>query len=55
MTYPNQNSQQPINNNPRKLQSWQHFLLKAVVSILLPYLISSPDISIHIHHINIMF
>jgi len=34
---------------------WQLSLLKAVVSILLPYLLSPPDISIHIHHINIMF
>jgi hypothetical protein len=34
---------------------WQIFLLKAVVSILLPYLLSPPDISIHIYHINIIF
>lgn len=34
---------------------WQLFLLKAVVSILLPYLLSPPDISIHIYHINIIF
>ncbi|GAF53756.1 hypothetical protein [Psychrobacter sp. JCM 18900] len=34
---------------------WQLSLLKAVVSILLPYLLSPPDISIHIDHINIMF
>ncbi|MEH6767444.1 hypothetical protein [Psychrobacter sp.] len=34
---------------------WQLSLLKAVVSILLPYLLSPPDISIHIHNINILF
>ncbi|WP_394212439.1 hypothetical protein [Psychrobacter piscatorii] len=34
---------------------WQLSLLKAVVSILLPYLLSPSDISIHIHHINILF
>jgi len=34
---------------------WQLSLLKTILSILLPYLLSSPDISIHIHHINIMF
>lgn len=53
MTRPNQNSQQPINTQPRKIQSWQHFLLKAVLGILLPYLLSPPDISIYIYHITI--
>ena len=49
-----------IPTNPKQKPSqyrpkWQLSLLKAVVSILLPYLLSPPDISIHIHHINIMF
>ncbi|MGB6824067.1 hypothetical protein [Psychrobacter sp.] len=49
-----------ILTNPKQKSSqyqskWQLSLFKAVVSILLPYLLSSPDISIHIHHINIMF
>lgn len=30
-------------------------ILKMAFSILLPYLLSPPDISIHIHHINILF
>lgn len=47
MTNPNQNSQPP------KLKSWQRFLLKAVLGILLPYLLSPPDISIYIYHITI--
>lgn len=53
MTHPNQNSQQPINNQSRKIQSWQRFLLKAMLSILLPYLLSPPDISIYIYHVTI--
>lgn len=53
MTRPNQNSQQPPNNQPRKTKKWQHFLLKAVLSILLPYLLSPPNISIYIYHITI--
>lgn len=53
MTHPNQNSQQPPNTQSRKLQSWQHFLLKTVLGILLPYLLSPPDISIYIYHITI--
>ena len=55
MTQPNQNSQQPSNNQSRKPQNWQRFLLKAVLGILLPYLLSPPDISIYIYHITIMF
>ena len=46
------NSKQKLSQYQSK---WQLSLLKAVVSILLPYLLSPPDISIHIHHINIMF
>ena len=53
MTHPNQNSQQPINNKPSKLKKWQRFLLRAVLGILLPYLLSPPDISIYIYHITI--
>ncbi|WP_298810454.1 hypothetical protein [uncultured Psychrobacter sp.] len=48
---PTKPKQKPSQYQPK----WQLSLLKAVVSILLPYLLSSPDISIHIHHINIMF
>ena len=49
-----------IPTNPKQKPSryqpkWQLSLLKAVVSILLPYLLSPSDISIHIHHINIIF
>jgi len=49
-----------IPTNPKQKPSqyqpkWQFFLLKTVFSILLPYLLSPPDISIHIHHINIIF
>ncbi|MEN6671178.1 hypothetical protein AAJP47_12470 [Psychrobacter sp. B38] len=53
MTHPNQNSQQPPNIQPRKLQSWQRFLLRALLGILLPYLLSPPDISIYIYHMTI--
>ncbi|WP_446443062.1 hypothetical protein [Psychrobacter sp. 1176_08] len=53
MTRPNQNSQQPPNNQSRKPKSWQRFLLKAMLGILLPYLLSPPDISIYIYHITI--
>ena len=53
MTHPNQNSQQPSKYKPRKIQSWQRFLLKAVLGILLPYLLSPPDISIYMYHITI--
>jgi hypothetical protein len=48
----------PANPKPKpsKYQpKWQLSLFKVVVSILLPYLLSPPDISIHIHHIHIMF
>ncbi|MGO2278756.1 hypothetical protein [Psychrobacter sp. AOP7-D1-21] len=48
---PTKLKQKPSQYQPK----WQFSLLKAVLSILLPYLLSSPDISIHIHHINIMF
>ncbi|WP_201509935.1 hypothetical protein [Psychrobacter alimentarius] len=53
MTYPNKNSQQPPNTQPRKPKSWQRFSIKALLGILLPYLLSPPDISIYIYHINI--
>lgn len=53
MTYPNQNLQQPSNNQYHKPKKWQRFLLKAVLGILLPYLLSPPDISIYIYHITI--
>lgn len=54
MTHSNQNSQKPINNKPRKLKKWQRFLLRALLGILLPYLLSPPDISIYIYHITIV-
>jgi hypothetical protein len=49
-----------IPTNPKQKPSqyrpkWQLSLLKTVLSILLPYLLSPPDISIHIYHINIIF
>ena len=47
--------QQPPHNAPSNLPKWLLPIFKTVLSILLPYLLSSPDISIHIHHINIMF
>ncbi len=53
-----QKSHTPPNTKQKPSQyqpKWQIFLLKATISILLPYLLSPPDISIHIHHINIMF
>ncbi|WP_201538283.1 hypothetical protein [Psychrobacter immobilis] len=53
MTYPNKNSQQRPKNQLRKPKNWQLSLLKMVISILLPYLLSSPDISIYIYHIII--
>ncbi len=53
MNRPNQKSPQPPNIQPRKLQSWQRFLLKAALGILLPYLLSPPDISIYIYHITV--
>jgi hypothetical protein len=53
MTHPNKNSQKLPNIQPRKLKKWHRFLLKAVLSILLPYLLSPPDISIYIYHITI--
>jgi len=53
-----QKSHIPANPKPKpsKYQPrWQLSLLKAVLSILLPYLLSPPDISIHIYHVNILF
>ncbi|MBI0427167.1 hypothetical protein [Psychrobacter sp. NG27] len=47
--------QQPPHNTPSNLSKRLLLILKMVLSILLPYLLSPPDISIHIHHINIMF
>ena len=47
--------QQPQHNAPSNLSKWLLSVLKTILSILLPYLLSPPDISIHIHHINIMF
>ena len=39
---------------PSQYQSkWQLSLLKTILSILLPYLLSPPDISIYIYHITI--
>lgn len=56
MTQPDQNSpnsQPPSINQPRKLKKWQRFLLKTVLGILLPYLLSPPAINIYIYHITI--
>ncbi|ERL56414.1 hypothetical protein [Psychrobacter aquaticus] len=53
MTHLNQNSQQPPENQLSKTQSWQRFLLKTMLGVLLPYLLSPPDISIYIYHITI--
>ena len=47
--------QQPPHNVPSNLSKRLLPILKTVLSILLPYLLSPPDISIHIHHINILF
>jgi|GEM_PF-1443073 hypothetical protein len=47
--------QQPPHNAPRNPSKWLLLIIKTTLSILLPYLLSPPDISIHIHHINIMF
>ena len=47
--------QQPPHDAPSNLSKRLLPILKMVLSILLPYLLSTPDISIHIHHINIMF
>ncbi|PKH81356.1 hypothetical protein [Psychrobacter sp. 4Bb] len=52
---PTKPQQKPQQKPPQYQPKWQLSLLKAVVSILLPYLLSPPDISIHIHHINIIF
>ncbi len=53
MTHLNQNSQKSPKTQSTKLKKWQRFLLRAVLSILLPYLLSPPDISIYIYHITI--
>lgn len=53
MTHPNQNSQQLPKTQSTKLKNWQLFLLRAVLGILLPYLLSPPDMSIYIYHITI--
>ncbi|MGP5118871.1 hypothetical protein ACTXJF_02220 [Psychrobacter alimentarius] len=53
MTHPNQNSQLTPKTPFTKPKNWQRFLLKAVLGILLPYLLSPPDISIYIYHITI--
>ncbi|MGE6442307.1 hypothetical protein ACQKC9_12180 [Psychrobacter sp. NPDC078409] len=47
--------QQPPHNAPRNPSKWLLPIIKTILSILLPYLLSPPDISIHIHHINIIF
>jgi len=46
----------PLNSkqeSPQYQPKWHHFLLKTILSILLPYLLSPPDISIYIYHITI--
>ncbi len=48
---PTKPKQKPSQHQPK----WQLSLLKIVLSILLPYLLSLSDISIHIHHIHILF
>ncbi|MBH0086658.1 hypothetical protein I6E84_10560 [Psychrobacter sp. SCQQ22] len=48
---PTKPKQKPSQYQPK----WLLPILRMVLSILLPYLLSPPDISIHIHHINIMF
>ncbi|MGP9689531.1 hypothetical protein ACT3TH_10255 [Psychrobacter sp. AOP22-C1-C5] len=53
MTHPNKNSQKLPNIQPRKPKKWQRFLLRTVLSILLPYLLSPPDISVYIYHITV--
>jgi hypothetical protein len=47
--------QQPPHNSPSKLSKRLLPISKTVFSILLPYLLSPPDISFHIYHINIIF
>ena len=53
MTHSNQHSQQSPKTQTKKPKKWQRFLLKTVLGILLPYLLSPPDISIYIYHITI--
>lgn len=50
MTYSNQQSPKTQTTKPKK---WQLSLLKTILSILLPYLLSPPDISIYIYHMTI--
>ncbi|MGP9545491.1 hypothetical protein ACT3QR_10880 [Psychrobacter sp. AOP7-B1-25] len=54
MTQPN-SEQQPPHNSSSDLSKRLPPILKAVFSFLLPYLLSPPNISIHIYHINILF
>ncbi len=49
------NLEQPPHNAPSNLSKRLLPILRIVLSILLPYLLSPPDISIHIYHINIIF
>ncbi len=46
---------QPPHNAPNNILKRLLPILKKILSILLPYLLSPPDISIHIYHINIIF
>lgn len=55
MDHPKQNSQKPPKTQFNKPPKWLLPILKTLLSILLPYLLSPPDISIHIYHINIIF
>ncbi|AGP48095.1 hypothetical protein PSYCG_02650 [Psychrobacter sp. G] len=52
MTHSNQQSPKTQTTKPK---NWLRFLFKAALGIMLPYLLSPSDISIHIHHINIIF
>ena len=52
---PPHSEQQPPHNAPNNLSKRLLPILKAILSILLPYLLSPPDISFHIYHINIIF
>ncbi len=52
---PLHSEQQPPHNAPSYLLKWLLPVLKTILSILLPYLLSPPDINIHIHYINIVF
>ena len=52
---PHNLEQQPPHNAPNNISKRLLPISKTVFSILFPYLLSPPDISIHIHHINILF